>query len=233
MQMIDGVLTNAASFGYSQSSLTGIDTYSANAMIWSNLQQFSLNLSKSSVLFNYDKKEDIMVLNPFTMEMEKFGEVAVRGSIMKVQSISAGYMRMFTTNIFTVGISDVFLGQKDNFWNGFVGGWAMTGMGVFLEGNQHVATAAFTAFGTKPFNFKYWDRLTISPMLAYSMSPASYDNISKKVNWTKYGNYVIGSNFDFNLTQRFKANLGGTLIGSTMPEMPMSWAITVGSRFQF
>ena len=233
MQMIDGVLTNAASFGYSQSSLTGETTYAANGMIWSNMKQFSLNLSKSSVLFNWDRKEDIMVLDPFTQEYYKFGEVAAKGTIYKVQSISAGYMRMFTTNIFTVGVSDVFLGQKENWMKGFVGGYAITGMGVVLEGGQYVGTTAFTAFGSKPFNFKHWDRLTITPMLAYSMTPASYDSQSKRVNWSKYGNYVIGSNFDFFLTQRFKANIGGTLIGSTMPEMPFSWALTVGSRFQF
>lgn len=233
MQMIDGVLTNAASFGYSQSSLTGETTYAANAMVWSNMQQFSLNLSKSTVLFNWDRREDIMALDPFTQEYYKFGEVAAKGSIYKVQSISAGYMRMFTTNIFTVGVSDVFLGQKENWMKGFVGGYAITGMGVALEGGQYVGTAAFTAFGSKPFNFKHWDRLTITPMLAYSMTPASYDSGINKVNFTKYGNYVIGSNFDFYLTQRFKANIGGTLIGSTMPEMPFSWALTVGSRFQF
>ena len=233
MQMIDGVLTNAASFGYSQSSLTGEDTYSANAMIWSNLRQYSVNLSKSHVFFNYDKETPVFIIDPDTKKAYQFGSYMDRGTVMKVQSLSVGFMRMFTTNIFTAGISDVYLGQKDNWMNGFVGGWAVTGMGVFLEGGQYVATAAFTVFGTKPLNFKYWDRLTISPMLAYSMTPASYDNISNQINFTKYGNYVIGSNFDFNLTQRFKANIGGTLIGSTMPEMPFSWALTVGSRFQF
>ena len=233
MQMIDGVLTNAASFGYSQSSLTGETTYAANAMVWSNMQQFSLNFSKSTVLFNWDRREDIMVLDPFTQEYYKFGEVAAKGSIYKVQSISAGYMKMFSTHIFTAGVSDVFLGQKENWLKGFVGGYAITGMGVLLDGGQYVGTAAFTAFGTKPFTFKYWDRLTISPMLAYSMTPASYDSSTKNILFNKYGNYVIGSNFDFNLTQRFKANIGGTIIGSTMPQMPLSWALTVGSRFQF
>ena len=233
MQMIDGVLTSAASFGYSQSSLTGETTYSANAMVWSNLKQFSLNISQSSVLFNWDKREDIMVLDPFTKKYKKFGEVAARGTIMKVQSISAGYMKMFTTDIFTVGLSDVFIGQKENWLKGFVGGYAMTGIGVFLDGGQFVGTAAFTAFGTKPFVFKPWNRLTISPMLAYSMTPAAFDSNTKKILFNLHGNYVIGSNFDLNLTQRFKANIGGNLIGSTMPEMPLSWALTIGSRFQF
>lgn len=230
MQMIDGVLTNAASFGYSQSSLTGEDTYTANAMVWSNLKQFSINVSKSSVLFNWNRREDIMVLDPFTNKLYKFGEVAARGSIMKVQTVSLGYMRMFTTDIVTFGVSDVFLGQKDNFWKGFVGGYAVTGMAIFLDDNQYLGTAALTVFGTKPFVFK---RLTVTPMIAYSMTPLTIDNITKKINFNEHGNYVLGSNFDFNITQRFKANIGCTVIGSTMPGMPLSWALTIGSRFQF
>ena len=230
-QMMDGVLTQAASFGYSQSSLTGEATYAANAMVWSNLQQYSLNLSKSHVFFKYDKEVDVMIDNPFTGTQDKLGSYWEKGSIMKVQSISAGYMRMFSTHIATVGISDVYLGQKDNKWKGFVGGWAMTGMGVFLEGGNVVSTAAFTGFATKPFAFK--NKLTVSPMIALSMSPAAYDFDSNTVTFNPHATWIGGSNFDFNLTQRFKANIGGTLIGSTQKGIPLSWAVTVGSRFQF
>ena len=141
---------------------------------------------------------------------------------------------MFTTQIATAGYSDVFMGQKEKWWKGFVGGWAFTGMGVFLEGGNVVFSAALTAFGTKPFTFKKWDRLTISPMLAYSMSPISYDiSIPNKPILNPHGTWIVGSNFDFNLTQRFKANIGGTLIGNTGPGIPLSWAATIGSRFSF
>ena len=231
MQMVDGVLTNAASFGYSQSSLTGEDTYSANAMVWSNLKQFSINLSTSHVYFNYDRDVPIMVRDPESGKDYKFGSYRDRGSIMKIQSVSLGYMKMFTTHIVTAGISDVYMGQKDNFWKGFVGGYAITGMGVALEGGHIVTTAALTAFGTKPFNVK--DRLTVAPMLAYAVTPFTYDFKSNQSIWSYDGTWIAGANFDFNLTQRFKANLGGTLIGSTIPNIPLSFAITVGSRFQF
>ena len=233
MQMIDGVLTNAASFGYSQSSLTGEDTYAANAMIWSNLKQYSLNLSKSHVFFNYDRPIENMVLDEDTGKYYNFGTTYGRGSVMKVQSISAGYMRMFSTHIMTAGISDVYMGQKENGWKGFVGGWAVTGMSIFIQDSKPILTAALTAFGTKPFTFKKWDRLTISPMLAYSMTPITFDINLMYPTGNYHGTWIAGSNFDFNLTQRFKANIGGTLIGNTGPGVPLSWALTVGSRFQF
>ena len=231
MSMIDGMITQAASFGYSQSSLTGEDTYSANAMVWSNLKQYSINLSKSHVFFNWDKEVPVFIIDPDTKKAHQFGSYMDRGSIMYVQSLSVGYMRMFSTHIATAGISNVYMGQKDNFWKGFVGGFAVNGMGVFLEGGNVITTAALTAFGTKPFPIK--NRLIISPMLAYSMSPVSYDFQSNEFTLTEHGTYIIGSNFDFTLSQRFKANIGGNVIGNTQPGIPLSWALTVGSRFQF
>lgn len=231
MQMMDGVLQQAASFGYSQSSLTGVETYSANAMVWSNLKQFSLNLSQSTVYFNYDKEVDVMINNPFTGGQDKLGSYMDKGSIMMVQSISAGYMKMYSTHVVTAGISNVYLGQKENRWKGFVGGFALTSMGVFLDGGEKIATMSLTGFATKPFNVK--NRVVISPMLAYSHSPMTYSVKAKSVTWTEYGTYIIGSNFDFKLSQRFNANIGGTVIGNTRPGIPLSYAITVGSRFQF
>ena len=206
-------------------------TASANAMVWSNLKQFSLNLSQSTVYFNYDREVPVMVLDPDTGKKYKFGSYMDKGSIMMVQSVSAGYMKMFSTHIVTAGISNVYLGQKENNWKGFVGGFALTSMGVFLEGGEKIATVSITGFATKPFNVK--DRLVVSPMLAYSHSPMTYAVKAKTITWTEYGTYIVGSNFDFKLSQRFNANIGGTVIGNTQPGIPMSYAITVGSRFQF
>ena len=232
MSMLDGTLSQAASFGYSQSSLTGLDTYNVNGMLWSNLQQYSINLSKSHVFFNYDKPREVKIKNAFGEE-EILGTVLERGSILKVQSISAGYMKMFTTDIITVGISDVFLGQKDNFWKGFAGGWAFTGMVMFMDEVNPLFTSAITVFGTKPFIVPFYKRLTVAPMLAYSATPLTVDLKTRQGYYDINGSYVIGSNFDFNLTQRFKANIGFTTIGSTIKDVPLSWAITVGSRFAF
>lgn len=232
MSMLDGTLSQAASFGYSQSSLTGLDTYNVNGMLWSNLQQYSINLSKSHVFFNYDKPREVKIKNAFGEE-EILGTILEKGSILKVQSISAGYMKMFTTDIITIGVSDVFLGQKDNFWKGFAGGWAFTGMVMFMDEVNPLFISAITVFGTKPFILPFYKRLTIAPMLAYSATPLTVDLKTRQGFYDINGSYVIGSNFDFNLTQRFKANIGFTTIGSTIKDVPLSWALTVGSRFAF
>ena len=230
MSMIDGTFTQAASFGFSQASLTGAETYSANAMIWTNLKQFSLTLSKSIVNFNYDRNVDIIQMDPFTGKRRKFGSYKDRGSVAFVQSMSIGYMNMFGTSVIVTGYSNVFLGQKDNFWKGFAGGYAINGMGIKPKGGEAIFTTSITLFGTKPFPV---GRVVISPMLAYSASPVMYMVEQKKANVTPHGVYIIGSNFDFSLTKRFRANLGITTVGSTQPGIPLSYSLTIGSRFAF
>ena len=230
MSMIDGSFTQAASFGFSQASLTGEQTYSANAMIWSNLRQFSLTVSKSTVNFNYDRNIDIIERDPFSGKRRKFGSYKGKGSIAFIQSQSIGYMNMFGTSVIVTGFSNVVMGQKDNFWKGFVGGYAVNGMGIIPKGGEGIFTASITLFGTKPFIF---DRVTVSPMIAYSASPVMYMLNQKKANITPHGVYIFGSNFDFNLTKRFKANLGITTVGSTQAGIPLSYSLTIGSRFAF
>ena len=44
-------------------------------------------------------------------------------------------------------------------------------------------------------------------------------------------NYILGSNFDFNLSRRFKVNLGALVIGDTGFNQNPSYNFTIGSRF--
>lgn len=90
-------------------------------------------------------------------------------------------------------------------------------------------------FGTKPFLTR---RITISPMVALAFNPLSYNfNIEKPLKGeftaTPYFTYIVGSNFDFSLTKRFRANIGGNVVGNTQPGIPLTYSITIGSKFQF
>jgi hypothetical protein len=216
MQNLDGTFNQVASFGLSQSSLTGSESYNANAMIWSNLKQFSLSLSKSTILFNYDKKVAIKVGG------EIFGYTYVRGSIYKITGVNINAMLMFNTKVLSIGMNDVFLLKK-----GIVFGYALGATFINME-KDIMMSPALTAFITKPFNFK---RYTISPMLAASSSPINYTTATDKITFSEYITYIVGSNFDFNLTKRFKANFGITTINSTQ-DIPMTYAITIGSKIK-
>ena len=233
---LDGTITNAASLGFSQSSLTGTTTYSANVMVWDNLKQFTLSLSESNVFFNYDKEQKLYLRNPETGKRDLyFGSTYGRGSIMMIQSLTASFMYIYKTKVASFGLSNVYMGQKDNFWKGFVGGFALSGTIINIDDTIMIMPSG-VLFGTKPFPTK---KVIISPMLALALNPISYSfDVKKEVLkgdlvWNEHVTYIVGSNFDVNLTQRFRFNIGGNIIGSTLPGIPLTWSATVGSKFQF
>ena len=233
---LDGTISRAASFGFSQSSLTGTTTYAVNAMVWDNLQQFSIGFSQSDVLFNYDKPVNYYLYNPETGKEDiLFYTLKEKGTIYKIQSISFNFMYMYGTKTISFGVSDVFLGQKENFWKGFVGGYAITGVVINIDKNIMVMPSG-VLFGTKPFNTK---RVVISPMIALAFNPISYSfNKTEPVfkgelTLNEHVTYIIGSNFDVGITQRFRFNIGGNIVGTTLPGIPITWAATIGSKFQF
>lgn len=199
MQNLDGTVNLVSSFGLSQSSLTGATTYSANLLVWDNLQQFALNLAKSNLIF--DSNQNLKLIN----------------------SLSVNLIYAFGTKVITFGTSDVFLGKKDTWTEGMAYGYAANLMGVFSD--QITLTYALTAFATKPYSFK---RYTISPLLALTTTPG-LNLQTGRLSYQLGG--VFGSNFDFSLTKRFKANIGGNLIKGV--GTPMIYSITIGSKFQF
>jgi hypothetical protein len=199
MQNLNGTVNVVSSFGLSQSSLTGAVTNSANLMVWDNLQQFALNLSRSNLIF--DSNQNLKLIN----------------------SLSANLIYAFGTKVITIGTSDMFLGKPDTWREGMVYGYAANIMAIFS--NETTLTYALTTFGTKPFIF---NRKTISPLLAITTNP-TFDIETRKIKYNV--GVVFGSNFDFDLTKRFRANIGGNLIKGM--DTPLVYAITIGSRFQF
>jgi len=111
--------------------------------------------------------------------------------------------------------------------NQIVAGYALTFAGTFVEDNTSIAQIA-TVFITKPFNFK---RVTISPMFAWSNLGSVYMVQQKTITEVTGYSYIAGSNFDLNISRRFKFNLGALLIGSTEPGSRPSYNFTIGSRF--
>jgi len=68
-------------------------------------------------------------------------------------------------------------------------------------------------------------------MFAWSNLGSLYMVESKTVMGVETYNYIIGSNFDFNLSRRFKVNLGVLGIGDTGFNQNPSYNFTIGSRF--
>ena len=148
-------------------------------------------------------------------------------------------MNIFGTNVITVGYSHVVLGQNDNFFKGFAGGYALTNSIIVLP-ESTLYSPAFTFFGTKPIKFRALPRWGFGPMAAISLTPLQvinskneYDKNQATFVWNEYFNYIIGTNVNFNLTQRFVANMGVNTINNTNKDIPTTFAITIGARFSF
>src|SRR6056300_742277 len=195
MQMIDGTISTAASFGVSQSSLTGVDTYSLNAMVWSNLKQFMIGGGVSTVYFKYDRKVPYSVIDPSTGKSHVFGYRMEKGSIWSIDSHNVNFMYMFGTTMASYTYSEVYMGQKENFWQGFVGGYAAT-VSVINAFGQISNSTSVTGFGTKPFNFQKLPRWTFSPMLAVSL-PVKLYPIDLKIDPLNNFTYITGMSTNF------------------------------------
>ena len=225
MSGLDGTLSNVASFGFSQTALNGVDSYSANMMIWDNLKQFTLGGAKSHIFYNYDNAEDVIIRDGDNTYV--LGQVYGRGTIHTIQSVSVSFMYMYGVMNITTGLSNVYIVQKNDKWKGLVGGYSISNNVLFGSG-QYTIMPSFITFATKPYNIK---RYTLSPMLAFAFNPIYFSSLDDKIGYNEHVVTVLGLNVDFNLTKNFRANIGGNVVKST-DNFPLTYSITIGAKFK-
>ena len=225
MSGLDGAANQVIGLGFAQSSMNGEYNYSANMMVWDNLKQISLSGSRGHTFHRYDKKVPVIIKEDGKEYV--FGHYYDKGSIANVQTLSAGLMYMYGVYNASFGISNVYIGQKENKWKGFVGGVSASNNILYSNGDWNVMPA-FIAFGTKPFPFK---RFTVSPMLATALTPVSYSTLDNGFVFNEHALFVGGANFDFSITKTFRMNLGFNVAKST-DSFPLTYSITIGGKFK-
>lgn len=212
MSALDGTVSFVTNVGLSQASLSGVTSYSFNAMIWDNLQQFNINLGRS-----YTNKEQSVVL------YRPNKNVVTGGNVKNISTTSINAMYSFGMFNIALGSSKVYLLPKNK-----IVGWATNFM-VMKSGKDYSFIPTAIGFATKPYSF---NRHTISPMLAVAVNPVMFNTVDNSFLFNKNAMFVLGASDSFNLTRNFYANLGFNIVESTA-NLPMTWAITIGSRFQF
>lgn len=210
-QLPTGGYSQAVTFGVSQSSLMGTETYGINAMVYDNLQQYMVTLNFSKVFINKEGRASL------------------------VYSAAFGGMKMYTTAMAMMNHSLVYLGKKGSV-QGIALGTTLTWSDIYSIGgtlytNSAFVGASFTAFYTKPF--VYNSKLTISPMVAASVPYLTFDAFTQQEVFTADTMFILGSNFSYKLTQRFGLNIGVNIIESTLPEFPTMKTFTIGGRLSF
>ena len=212
MSALDGTVSFVTNVGLSQASLSGVTSYSLNAMIWDNLQQFNINLGKS-----YTNKEQSVVL------YRPNKNVFTGGNVKNISTTSINAMYSFGMFNIALGSSKVYLLPKNK-----IVGWATNFM-VMKSGKDYSFIPTAIGFATKPYSF---NRHTISPMVAVAVNPVMFNTVDNSFLFNKNAMFVLGASDSFNLTRNFYANLGFNIVESTA-NLPMTWAVTIGSRFQF
>ena len=211
MSALDGSVNFVSNFGMSQASLNGVTSYSANAMIWDNLKQFNVNVGKS-----YANKDQTVVLYGGKKPIVKGGD------LKSVNTTSINGMYSFGTFNISLGKSTVYMLPKQ-----LIAGWSGSIMFMSAETTSIIPTGV--GFITKPY---LYSRYVISPMFAFATNPVIYTVETNSAITNTNLMFIGGVSGTFNLTKNFMANLGFNIIESTA-NLPMTWAITIGSRFQF
>ena len=211
MSALDGSVNFVSNVGMSQASLNGVTSYSANAMIWDNLKQFNINVGKSYV----NKNQTVILYGGKRPKV-------TGGELKSVNTTSINGMYSFGTFNISLGKSTVYMLPKQ-----LITGWAANIM-VMSAGNTSLLPTG-VGFVTKPY---LYNRFVISPMFAFAINPVMYTIETNSTIINKNLMFVSGASGTFNLTKNFMANLGFNIIESTA-NLPMTWAITIGSRFQF
>tara|TARA_R110002153_G_scaffold123690_1_gene269807 strand:+ start:503 stop:1144 length:642 start_codon:yes stop_codon:yes gene_type:complete len=210
-QLPTGEFQQAVTFGLSQSSLMGTETYGLNAMVYDNLQQFMLTVNFSKVHINK------------------------KGRISRVYSASIGGMKMYTTYMAMMNHSFTFLGEKGSV-TGIAFGTSLTTNEVdVIDGliyfDNQLLGLSLTGFYTR--SIQATDKLSISPMLAVSSPFMMFDMFKHTTMINKDLMIIGGSSFSYKLTQRFGLNLGVNVIESTAENFPTMLAFTIGGRISF
>ena len=212
MSALDGSVNFVTNVGLSQASLSGIDSYSLNVMVWDNLRQYNVNLAKSTT-----NKEQLVTLS------RQRGVKVYGGGVKNVTSSSVNIMYSFGMINLAYGKSKVYILDK-----GYVAGWAANLMGMKMN-NDYTFLPTLVGFGTKPFTFS---RFVVSPMVAVAFTPIMYNTSVSEMSTNINPIFVVGYSGSFNLTKNFYLNLGFNIVESTA-NIPLTWAATIGSRFQF
>jgi hypothetical protein len=199
-QNLDKSFTPILNLSMSRSSMTGLSSVGATAMIWANLNQFALSAKWTKL--NYNKKQTIKYIHNVNLT-----GVYTYGNIL-------GF----------VGYSGILNAGK---WG--VTGFNVSGaVSIIAEDKSGFYSPSITAFYTRPF--KVGKKLMVSPELYVMSTPLVYSTKEQVTITDRFFSGFLGSGFDYQISKRFKVNLNYKANLSTNPEIPILSFFLIGSK---
>ena len=218
MQTPFGPYNAVLNIGASRSSIYGDVAYSANMMVWDNLQQVSFMGAISKV----NMTEDYQLKNISATSVGYSNNYGY-STMMLSQSL----MKPFKSGL-TVGV-------------GFSAGTTFVSYPI-KEGFM----LSYNVLATK--SFKIGSRITYSPALIWTQTPFMSGESGVNFKWENPmglqmknmlkgteidGMGILANSFTVQLTNRFSFNIGWTAIKSTNPIIPLINSFMIGSKLPF
>jgi len=247
MQTPLGPYNAVLNIGASRSSIYGDVAYSANMMVWDNLQQVSFMGARSKVKIvtptasylnhgthnHYKKGKDVNSSDPQTPPPPYVAYIA---------ATSVGYSNNY-------GYSTMMLSQSlmKPFKSGLTVGVGFSAGTTFVSYPiKEGFMLSYNALATK--SFQLGSRITYSPALIWTQTPFMSGESGVNFKWENPmglemrnmlkgteidGMGILANSFTVQLTNRFSFNLGWTLIKSTNPLIPSMNSFMIGSKLPF
>jgi hypothetical protein len=200
------------SFGISQSSLAGNESWSANAMIWSTLKQFALGGGYTKMDFQKGKLSQIHSYSVTAAYLE--------GNYMGL----LGYTNVkpnpkFGTYGYNVGLITLLLNNTE-----VVDYKTEEIKDVF----DMSLTSSLVVFWTNSFNIS--SKTTLSPQVFLMNSPIAWNSKTGETTVNRQLSFLVGSSFDYRISKRFGLSLNYRVTGSSQSNSPLLNNFLVGSR---
>jgi hypothetical protein len=201
-----------ASFGVSQSSLAGNESWSANAMIWSTLKQFALGGGYTKMDFQQGKLDRIHSYSATAAYLE--------GNYMGL----LGYTNIkpdpkIGTYGYNAGIISLVVKESEVI---------NKKTGETKDVYNLSLSSSIVGFWTKPYIIN--PKFTLSPQVFLMNSPIAWNSKTGETTINRSFSFLLGSSIDYRLSKRFGLSLNYRLAGSSEKETPLLSNFLIGSR---
>jgi hypothetical protein len=199
-QNLNKSFTAIINLSTNKSSMTGLSSFGATAMIWTNFNQFALSTKYTKL--HYNKKNTIKYIHNASLT-----GVYTYGNIL-------GFL----------GYSGILNAGK---WG--VTGFNVSGaVSIISEDKSGYYSPSVTAFYTRPF--KVGKKLMVSPELYVMSTPLVYSTKEQVTITDRFFSGFLGSGFDYQISKRFKINMNYKANISSNPEIPILSFFLIGSK---
>ncbi len=189
--------------GWSKSSLMGDESYSANVLIWSTLNQFAFSGGYTKMDFSGGKLNAIHSYGVTTAYLQ--GNLMAMGSYTYIKPHPK-----YGTYGYNVGLINLFLQNEKK------------------TGYNHGLVSSAVVFWTKPF--QYSKKLSYSPGVFIMSSPLAYNPMAGTSAVNRHVGFLVGSSIDYKLSKRFGMSFNYRLNINTQPGTTFTNNFLIGSR---